>query len=397
MLGLGLGLGLGLPLPAAHTEVFHPSSLHRRFMSDSSDDDDAPPPLADMSTRLSIGQAQRLRHDQVEAAAAAKRAAQPPQAKPKPMAKGFFDAPPPKPKTKQKAKKQVQAAEQADDGVEIIRPNKAATSSPFQVDATDDRASAFKAAVTDALKPTQETLSEVMGNTSLMEGFDDPEVMAAVADIAKDARNMKKYANNEKVQRFYKAMAGQVASKFDSMAEGEESQKQQQQASARKITPLIAPAKSKAPKAPAQPAQRKGTVDYSRWDDLDLSDDEDHEATFQKAEFRRLQEQAYHDKQGAAASSSSSTTTSSSDHKDNAKAQRKATPSAPASSIKPDVTLPSVATVAAERRRADAEPDDAWTIKPVAVKKTNQADVDASPAPPPPAAAAAGGDLFDMD
>ena len=162
MLGLGLGLGLGLPLPAAHTEVFHLSSLHRRFMSDSSDDDDAPPPLADMSTRLSIGQAQRLRHDQVEAAAAAKRAAQPPQAKPKPMAKGFFDAPPPKPKTKQKAKKQVQAAEQADNGVEIIRPNKAATSSPFQVDATDDRASAFKAAVTDALKPTQETLSEVI-------------------------------------------------------------------------------------------------------------------------------------------------------------------------------------------------------------------------------------------
>lgn len=128
-----------------------------------------------------------------------------------------------------------------------------------------------------------------------------------------------------------------------------------------------------------------------------MSDDEDHEATFQKAEFRRLQEQAYRDKQGAAASSSSTTTTSSSDHKDNAKAQRKATPSAPASSIKPDVTLPSVATVAAERRRADAEPDDAWTIKPVAVKKTNQADVDASPAPPPPAAAAAGGDLFDMD
>jgi len=31
-------------------------------------------------------------------------------------------------------------------------------------------------------------------------GFDDPEVMAAVAEVARDASAMKKYANNPKVK-----------------------------------------------------------------------------------------------------------------------------------------------------------------------------------------------------
>ena len=37
-----------------------------------------------------------------------------------------------------------------------------------------------------------------MGNSALMKGFDDPEVMAAVDDVAKHPENLQKYRGNPK-------------------------------------------------------------------------------------------------------------------------------------------------------------------------------------------------------
>lgn len=48
-------------------------------------------------------------------------------------------------------------------------------------------------------------------------GFDDPEVMAAVADVAKNPANMAKYQNKPKVMAFYKAMASMMGDKLAGM------------------------------------------------------------------------------------------------------------------------------------------------------------------------------------
>ena len=48
----------------------------------------------------------------------------------------------------------------------------------------------------EALKPDQSTMQSVMANQKLMKGFDDPEVMA---DVAENPKNIQKYKNNPKV------------------------------------------------------------------------------------------------------------------------------------------------------------------------------------------------------
>lgn len=49
------------------------------------------------------------------------------------------------------------------------------------------------------MKPTQDTMQEVLSNAELLSGFDDPEVMDAVNDIAANPQNMRKYRNKPKV------------------------------------------------------------------------------------------------------------------------------------------------------------------------------------------------------
>lgn len=52
---------------------------------------------------------------------------------------------------------------------------------------------------------------QVMETPELAQGFDDPEIMKAVEEIGKNPELIKtRYANNAKVARFYKAMAGHV-------------------------------------------------------------------------------------------------------------------------------------------------------------------------------------------
>ncbi len=48
------------------------------------------------------------------------------------------------------------------------------------------------------LRPTPELLAEVEGEPALLAGFDDAEVMAAVAEIAADARLFEKHRHNVK-------------------------------------------------------------------------------------------------------------------------------------------------------------------------------------------------------
>ena len=49
------------------------------------------------------------------------------------------------------------------------------------------------------MRPTQDTMQSVLGNAALLEGFDDPEVMRAVSDVAANPQNINKYKDNKKV------------------------------------------------------------------------------------------------------------------------------------------------------------------------------------------------------
>ena len=54
--------------------------------------------------------------------------------------------------------------------------------------------------------PTKDTIKQIAGNQSLLAGFDDPEVMSAVQDVAQNPANIQKYKNNKKVRASCKVM-----------------------------------------------------------------------------------------------------------------------------------------------------------------------------------------------
>jgi hypothetical protein len=128
------------------------------------------------------------------------------------MKKGFFDAPRPK-----------RAAAKPDEPEMVFLKGKkssvaggAAIPDFMRVEVEGSESAAkMKKELLETLKPDKETVDEVMGNQALMSGFDDPEVMAAVEDVARDPKNMAKYANNPKVTRFYQQMAGMVGRRLE--------------------------------------------------------------------------------------------------------------------------------------------------------------------------------------
>ena len=50
----------------------------------------------------------------------------------------------------------------------------------------------------EVMQPDEATLSKILGDSSLLEGFQDPTVMEAVAEIAQDPDAFKKHAANTK-------------------------------------------------------------------------------------------------------------------------------------------------------------------------------------------------------
>ena len=51
----------------------------------------------------------------------------------------------------------------------------------------------------DDLMPTEDSIRQIASNQSLLAGFDDPEVMRAVQDVAQHPANIQKYKSNKKV------------------------------------------------------------------------------------------------------------------------------------------------------------------------------------------------------
>lgn len=203
------------------------------------DSDDEPPPLDSAEQREAL-MARKLVSDRVAAARTADGAGPAPEsrasggaapggvkkgffdappARSRPagggMKKGFFDAPRPKPKPKSSEPEMV-----------FLKGKKTTTASGAQIPdfmrvevEGSEAAEKMKKELMNKLKPDKQTVDEVLNNADLMSGFDDPEVMRAVDDVAKDPRNMRKYANNPKVLQFYSRMAGMVGNRLEKMGD----------------------------------------------------------------------------------------------------------------------------------------------------------------------------------
>ena len=61
-------------------------------------------------------------------------------------------------------------------------------------------------------------MERVLADPELMALFDDPEVMAAVAEVAADSVAFAKHAHNPAVRRFYAAMGGLVGERVAEQA-----------------------------------------------------------------------------------------------------------------------------------------------------------------------------------
>lgn len=71
----------------------------------------------------------------------------------------------------------------------------------------EQQLNAAKEKLIEALRPTRESVERVQQNVTLAAGFDDPDVMAAVNDIARDPSAAARHMKNPKVQQFYSQMA----------------------------------------------------------------------------------------------------------------------------------------------------------------------------------------------
>ena len=64
------------------------------------------------------------------------------------------------------------------------------------------------------MKPTQELVKDVMETTDIKNGLEDPEIMAAVAEIAGNPDAMHKYKNDKKVVEFYNKLGKLMRSRI---------------------------------------------------------------------------------------------------------------------------------------------------------------------------------------
>ena len=83
----------------------------------------------------------------------------------------------------------------------ISGPGRPAVPAGFIIPPTPEEVAAQKTRdqLVAALKPDGNTMQQIMGNPALLSGFDDPDVMRAVNQIAANPANLQKYQSNKKV------------------------------------------------------------------------------------------------------------------------------------------------------------------------------------------------------
>lgn len=64
------------------------------------------------------------------------------------------------------------------------------------------------------LEPTKELVKDVMDNKTIKHGLEDPEVMLAVQEIARNPDSIQKHKNNSKVASFYSQLGKLMSDKI---------------------------------------------------------------------------------------------------------------------------------------------------------------------------------------
>ena len=67
----------------------------------------------------------------------------------------------------------------------------------------------------EMLKPTQELVKDVMETTDIKYGLEDPEIMAAVSEIAGNPDAVLKYKHNKKITTFYEHLGKLMKDRID--------------------------------------------------------------------------------------------------------------------------------------------------------------------------------------
>ncbi|GMH32979.1 hypothetical protein BSKO_00813 [Bryopsis sp. KO-2023] len=78
----------------------------------------------------------------------------------------------------------------------------------------------FKQELTEKLKPNEDTMKEVQGNPMLVDAFSDPEVMAAVGEVARNPASFEKYKNTPKIVAFYEQFGKVLGKRLDAKEGG---------------------------------------------------------------------------------------------------------------------------------------------------------------------------------
>ena len=209
--------------------------------SSSDEEDELPPPLEDVSKELS-----KLGVKDSNSAYEVKPKPKKPPAS-KGIRRGFFDAPRKKggkassttagasagkKKSSSTSSSSSSSSSSKDEDVVELKGKSGQKGNKvpewMKIDPSSDQAKLMqmKDKIVDAMKPTPDMMQNVMKDADLMSGFDDPEVMQAVGDIAKDPKNINKYKNNPKVMAFYQNMAKTMANRFDQLAAEQDTHQQ---------------------------------------------------------------------------------------------------------------------------------------------------------------------------
>ncbi|GBF99209.1 hypothetical protein Rsub_12468 [Raphidocelis subcapitata] len=142
-----------------------------------------------------------------------------PRAKPAgALARGFFDAPAKKPAGG--ARRSASSGGGGGGDPPLLRakhpPQPGARAIPdFLMLPPGERAA--RDALVGALAPTRGMLDSIQADPVLRTGFEDPEVMAAVAQIAADPTAISKYKGNARVLEFYAAMGALVGGRLEEL------------------------------------------------------------------------------------------------------------------------------------------------------------------------------------
>jgi hypothetical protein len=77
-----------------------------------------------------------------------------------------------------------------------------------------DKDQQWREAFCRAVGPTPETLGRIESDPVLAEGFEDPEIMAVVAEVARDPDAFERHKGNAKIMRFYRTWAGMLGERL---------------------------------------------------------------------------------------------------------------------------------------------------------------------------------------